>query len=130
MLSSQYPGAFLEAIKREDRRISNIDIMARMPPKIKLPLENGLYSEKPLYSSLKLSLRAKKFRIRAGILSWTQSSTNKVMERFLEETLSQDLKDLNTTFGFRDLTLYEQDMINGKNEWKSPSELEALYDVN
>lgn len=129
VLSSQYPGAFLEAIKREDRRISYIDILARMPSKIKIDIGNGLYTEKALYCSTTLLRRSTNFRLRAGILCWARNDVNKAMERFLEENLPQDLKDLNTTFGFRDLTLYEQDMINGQNEWKSPSELEALYDV-
>ena len=103
VLSSEYPGHFMEANRRQDSRIQDRDFAARMPPICIGRNSDGQPIWKFPKTASALSSRRRRFRLRAGCLTWITKPCP-TMTKFLEEHLPQDLKDRNTTNGFRDLT--------------------------
>lgn len=104
----------MEANRRQDSRIQNRDFAARMPPARTGRNPDGqIILEFPKTAST-LSSRTRRFRLRAGCLAWI-SKPCPAMSSFMEEHLPQDLKDRNTTKGFRDLTPGEMVGVQSKS---------------
>lgn len=110
VLSSEYPGVFMEANRRQDSRIKDRDFGGRMPPIIAGTNRDGQPILKFPKSANTLSSRRRRFRQRAGCITWGHKPCPGML-RFLEERLPQDLKDRNTTYGFRDLTNEEISIV-------------------
>lgn len=121
VLSSQYPGAFMQANEREDSRINHGDFLARMPPRLSKPKSKNPTIFKSLISQNGLAARMRRFRLRAGMISWTERIGTDAMVDFLEKNLSEDCKKENTTKGFRDLYPNEQARILTTNLGKFPN---------
>lgn len=103
----------MEANRRQDSRIKDRDFAARMPPICAGRNRDGQMILRFPKSANTLASRRRRFRQRAGCLTWGNKPCPG-MTRFLEEHLPQDLKDRNTTYGFRDLTNDEILIVQGQ----------------
>ena len=115
VLSAEYPGCFMEANRRQDSRIKDRDFAARMPPLCAGSNLDGQPIMKFPKSANTLSCRRRRFRQKAGCLTWGPKPCPG-MEKFLDENLPQELKDRNTTYGFRDLTTEETNVVRASGK--------------
>lgn len=101
-ISSRIHGGHIEALMRFDDRTKYKDIRGRMPPKIAVNQRQG--TNKPLQGLGAVAAAAARYREKAGCLSWDEHRRNDRMKDFLWGNLPQNLRERNTTRGFRDLT--------------------------
>lgn len=92
-LSSQVEGWLMEAMMREDDRITYRDLLAYIPDTQKKPA--GLNT---------LQMRVTRFRDQYRLCSWSARSSNHWWESRLEKDLTDDQKARNTTRGLPPFT--------------------------
>ena len=104
-LSSEFEGAFMEAITRKDVRIDVEDFRSRMLESITL---KG--TQRELYKFNIFSSRMRRFREASFNLVWTvkRSGSETIMD-FMASFLPPDCKTSNSTRNFRDM--YKHEMI-------------------
>ncbi|KAI9739062.1 MAG: hypothetical protein M1834_007274 [Cirrosporium novae-zelandiae] len=118
--STKVEGARMEAIIREDLRISNIDIRARMAIE---PSVDGK-DKRPGLSVI--AMRRTRFRREGRLIAWEPRQDSARFVDKLEAELTGDMKRINTTRGMRNLTsgqikdLVEEGPRNRRN-WGQPS---------
>ena len=110
----------MQANEREDSRITHGDFLARMPPRPSTNKSKDTTIFQSLISLNALAARMRRFRLCAGMISWTERLGTDAMVEFLEENLSEDSKKGNTTKGFRDLKPNEQARLLAANLGKYP----------
>ncbi|MCJ1478669.1 hypothetical protein MMC13_007350 [Lambiella insularis] len=110
-ISSAESGIFLEAYFRLNQRITYKDVRARMPQDPRGDWDGGVDLIRPG----SLSMRMTRFREMGGLLSWRQKKGSEALKRYLDSLIPQDLRDLNTTRGFRNLHRYETAELHLEN---------------
>lgn len=115
-LSSQAEGGLMEAIRREDSRIKNKDLVARMPRKWTRRMEYPGQAETTTMEMDQntLASRTTRFREEAGCINWYgRPSAIKRYDRYLLDNLPQPLKDANSTRGMaRNFVRREWELMN------------------
>ncbi|KAL8709485.1 MAG: hypothetical protein Q9225_007443 [Loekoesia sp. 1 TL-2023] len=102
-ISSKIPGGHVEALMRFDDRTTYADIRARMPPKI-LSYRSGKPYERPLKKIGALKVAAARYREMAGCLNWHDRMGSEVLNDYILANLPEELKAMNTTRGWRNLS--------------------------
>ncbi|KAI4286591.1 MAG: hypothetical protein L6R35_004154 [Caloplaca aegaea] len=104
-LASNAEGGLLEALERLDSRLRHQDLAARhyVPNPIALPTLRDLKNR-----DNKLAQQMRRWREEWCCISWaTRRSGSDAFLNFMEDILPQELKDKNTTRGFRKLAPHE-----------------------
>ncbi|KAL8940134.1 MAG: hypothetical protein Q9211_002408 [Gyalolechia sp. 1 TL-2023] len=120
-LSTQIEGGLIEALFREDSRIENYDLLARMPRSWSKPKAGGGTFTYYMYANT-LAQRATRFRHEAACIYWyVRTNAVKPYDRFLQDNLPDVLSDANNTRGLaRDLTEREINLIRRSNQLAQP----------
>lgn len=107
-LSSREEGWSLEAMARQDGRITHEDFMHRMP----------FSARRPDIKSI--SMRRSRFRWSAGCKSWVSRSASGSINQYLDNLVPKEYQDSNCTRGWRDLTDLEVEDMKAPSKGKYP----------
>lgn len=116
-ISSKLEGWRAEANRRSDLGFRNMNLIARMPVKVK-PSANGIPRREPVVKLNAVAGRQNRFREQAGVITWTSPTATDVYN-FLWSLLPQLCKDNNLALP-RDLTQQERWQLRAFNVGKRP----------
>ena len=113
-ISTEIEGHDIETYFRRNSEISYYDLIARMPNGYFTGPEGKKWSPSPPRVGT-LSMRATRFRARAGCLSWTVKGDSDAKNNYMLSLMPAMCEQTNSTRYFRDLTKQEQvDSEQGK----------------
>lgn len=115
VLSSKYQGYDMEVVRRLNLNITYRDFRARMPRVI----IKGKTAKKAWALST-LSMRNTRFRLAACCLAWADREGSDILKAYLDKILPPECLAVNSTEGFRDLTLFEVEQAKGPNKGNFP----------
>lgn len=103
--SSQMEGWLMVAIMHTDTRVRTGDMRARMPKEVEIKGRGGQGNHRVVVASPNaLSMRATRFRNKAGLLPREQRGGSINIEEYIKKFYPQEYLDANNSKGYRDLT--------------------------
>lgn len=130
VLSSEFSGRDMEAIRRLDLRITRQDFRARMPSTILSRCKGKKQVRKPLYTLSAIGMRTRRFRQENGLVSWTGRQGSDTTRKLIVDHMPEANLKANSTQGMSLPTLFEQGASRASNKGQYPSRVgdQALPD--
>ena len=120
--SSEIEGWRIEAIRRQDPRISMTDLQARMPRFIEGPKTgNGRYKNKKhaIWALSTIGMRVTRFRWENSIPAWDTNGSSNAYNDAIWARMSEKQRKNNTTEGIVPLNSEERAELKGKHNGRS-----------